>query len=204
MPSPPTSPSGTHSPPPRSTERGGLVTAHNGRAAIDAFLRGRVDILIATDLAAEGLNLQRAGAVIHYDLPWNPVKLDQRNGRAHRIGQRRDRVRAIYFVPEDERTRASEIVETKNRTRRATLSTPPPDLRPSAPSLPQHIPSDVPQPLLIHGLDRRHITAPPPLLRPHRAGAERLIAETAHELLDAHRLSDLAALLARESEIAHL
>ena len=120
----------------RSTHRCGLVTAHNGRDAIDAFLRGRVDILIATDLAAEGLNLQRAGAVIHYDLPWNPVKLDQRNGRAHRIGQRRDMVRAIYFVPEDERTRVSEIVETKNRTRRATLRTPPPVLRPSAPSLP--------------------------------------------------------------------
>jgi len=59
------------------------------RNAIDAFRRGSIDRLVATDLAAEGLNLQRAAVVVHYDIPWNPVKLDQRNGRAHRIGQKR-------------------------------------------------------------------------------------------------------------------
>jgi SNF2 family DNA or RNA helicase len=188
----------------RDTRRCGLVTARNGRDAIEAFVRGRVDVLIATDLAAEGLNLQRAGAVIHYDLPWNPVKLDQRNGRAHRIGQRRETVRAIYFVPEAERTRASEIVDTKNRARRDTLRPTPPASRPSAPALPQHIPRDAPQATLIRALDRRGLAAPPALLRRHRAGAERLIAETAGAFLDAQRICDLAALLEREAEIASL
>ena len=60
---------------------------------------GGLDVLVATDVASEGLDLQAAGVVVHYDLPWSPVRLDQRNGRIHRIGQKREQVRAIYFVP---------------------------------------------------------------------------------------------------------
>jgi superfamily II DNA/RNA helicase len=86
--------------------------------ALDAFRRGRIDTLICTDLASEGLNLQRAGVVVHYDIPWNPVKLDQRNGRAWRIGQTRDAVEAIYFIPDSRRTRIIATVASKNRTRR--------------------------------------------------------------------------------------
>lgn len=47
----------------------------------------RVRILIATDAAGEGINLQRAHLMINYDLPWNPNRLEQRFGRIHRIGQ---------------------------------------------------------------------------------------------------------------------
>jgi len=46
-----------------------------------------VEILIATDAAGEGINLQRAHLMINYDLPWNPNRLEQRFGRIHRIGQ---------------------------------------------------------------------------------------------------------------------
>ncbi|RPH47360.1 MAG: DEAD/DEAH box helicase, partial [Desulfobacteraceae bacterium] len=46
-----------------------------------------VDILIATDAAGEGINLQRAHLMVNYDLPWNPNRLEQRFGRIHRIGQ---------------------------------------------------------------------------------------------------------------------
>ena len=46
-----------------------------------------VKILIATDAAGEGINLQRANLMINYDLPWNPNRLEQRFGRIHRIGQ---------------------------------------------------------------------------------------------------------------------
>jgi superfamily II DNA or RNA helicase len=46
----------------------------------------RVSTLIATDLASEGLNLQDADAVVHYDLPWTPLKLEQRVGRIARLG----------------------------------------------------------------------------------------------------------------------
>ena len=48
-----------------------------------------VRILIATDAAGEGLNLQRAHLMVNYDLPWNPNRLEQRFGRIHRIGQNR-------------------------------------------------------------------------------------------------------------------
>jgi superfamily II DNA/RNA helicase len=44
-------------------------------------------ILVATDAAGEGLNLQRAHLMVNYDLPWNPNRIEQRFGRIHRIGQ---------------------------------------------------------------------------------------------------------------------
>ncbi len=46
-----------------------------------------VMVLVATDAAGEGINLQRAHLMVNYDLPWNPNKLEQRFGRIHRIGQ---------------------------------------------------------------------------------------------------------------------
>jgi Helicase conserved C-terminal domain len=52
------------------------------------FLRGEIDILICTDAAAEGLNLQTADLLVNFDLPWNPMKVEQRIGRIDRIGQR--------------------------------------------------------------------------------------------------------------------
>ena len=57
--------------------------------AQDAFkFDPSVQILIATDAAGEGINLQRAHLMVNYDLPWNPNRLEQRFGRIHRIGQR--------------------------------------------------------------------------------------------------------------------
>jgi superfamily II DNA or RNA helicase len=60
----------------------------------------RVRILIATDVLAEGLNLQRASVVVSYDLPWNPVRLVQRIGRVDRIGSPHAEVRSLHFMPE--------------------------------------------------------------------------------------------------------
>jgi superfamily II DNA or RNA helicase len=56
------------------------------------FLRGEIDVLVCTDAAAEGLNLQTANLIVNYDLPWNPMKLEQRIGRLDRIGQKHDHV----------------------------------------------------------------------------------------------------------------
>jgi len=57
------------------------------------FDRAKKAILIATDVISEGLNLQRlASNVVHYELPWNPNRLEQRNGRVDRIGQKKDTV----------------------------------------------------------------------------------------------------------------
>lgn len=61
-----------------------------------------IRILVATDAASEGLNLQEtARLVLHYDIPWNPARLDQRNGRLDRHGQSRD-VIVFHFTSEDD------------------------------------------------------------------------------------------------------
>ena len=71
-----------------------VVTIHGGmgreerKKAEEAFKQdGMVQVLIATDAAGEGINLQRAHLMVNYDLPWNPNRLEQRFGRIHRIGQ---------------------------------------------------------------------------------------------------------------------
>lgn len=65
-------------------------------ALIDQF-REHADILIATEAAAEGVNLQFCSLVINYDLPWNPQRVEQRIGRCHRYGQKHDVV-VINFL----------------------------------------------------------------------------------------------------------
>jgi len=64
------------------------------------FLRGDIDLLICTDAAAEGLNLQTADLLINYDLPWNPMKVEQRIGRIDRIGQKHDQifVQNLFYI----------------------------------------------------------------------------------------------------------
>jgi SNF2 family DNA or RNA helicase len=52
-----------------------------------ALENGAIKVLVCTDAASEGLNLQAAGAVVNFDLPWNPSKVEQRIGRVDRIGQ---------------------------------------------------------------------------------------------------------------------
>ena len=59
----------------------------------------RLDTLIATDLLSEGLDLQDADAVVHYDLPWTPLRLEQRLGRVARLGSRHARVWVWWFQP---------------------------------------------------------------------------------------------------------
>jgi superfamily II DNA/RNA helicase len=71
-----------------------VVTIHGGtnrdlRRQIQVQFRSHpnVLILIATDAAGEGVNLQNANLMVNYDLPWNPNRIEQRFGRIHRIGQ---------------------------------------------------------------------------------------------------------------------
>lgn len=56
-------------------------------------------VLVTTDVASEGLDLQRAERVVHYDLPWTTVRLDQRDGRAIRLGSEHGEVQVIRFDP---------------------------------------------------------------------------------------------------------
>jgi superfamily II DNA/RNA helicase len=57
-----------------------------------AVKEGKLRLLLGTDAASEGLNLQRLGTLINIDLPWNPTRLEQRKGRIQRIGQPRSEV----------------------------------------------------------------------------------------------------------------
>lgn len=57
----------------------------------------RIELLICTDLLSEGLNLQEASVIVHLDMPWNPARLEQRVGRALRMGSRHPRVTVYSF-----------------------------------------------------------------------------------------------------------
>ena len=74
----------------------GSKTADMRSALID-FFHDEAEIMIATEAAAEGVNLQFCSLVINYDLPWNPQRIEQRIGRCHRYGQKHDVV-VINFV----------------------------------------------------------------------------------------------------------
>ena len=56
---------------------------------------GDIRLVCATDAACEGFNLQRLGAQVNIDMPWNPSRLEQRKGRVQRIGQARDNVHVL-------------------------------------------------------------------------------------------------------------
>lgn len=89
------------------TGQGGQVfREHEGwvdiskRDLVDAVRSGRVTVLLANDAASEGLNLQACSFLINYDMPWNPMRVEQRIGRVDRLGQARDVVHIrSYFIP---------------------------------------------------------------------------------------------------------
>lgn len=167
----------------------GLITSRERSRAgvLDAFRKGRLNVVVSTDMTSEGLNLQRAATVIHYDIPWNPVKLDQRNGRAHRIGQERELVRAIYFLPDTRETRIVETVARKNRLRRRMLQPGQRTTGHGPPTLRPRITKEA-------AITRLKARMPEALMRRHKAGLELLIEEMSREYLDAMKLAHLVAL----------
>ena len=74
----------------------GSMTADR-RAAIVDYFREEATIMIATEAAAEGINLQFCSLIVNYDMPWNPQRIEQRIGRCHRYGQKFDVV-VINFL----------------------------------------------------------------------------------------------------------
>lgn len=88
--------------------RGGEVRTPDGawkpvtRADIKKrFREGKGDILLCTDAAAEGLNFQFCGSLINYDMPWNPMRVEQRIGRIDRLGQRFEDIRIVNLHYKD-------------------------------------------------------------------------------------------------------
>lgn len=84
------------------------------RTAIIEHFRDNAEIMIATEAAAEGINLQFCSLIINYDLPWNPQRIEQRIGRCHRYGQKHDVV-VINFLNERNEAdkRVHELLEQK-------------------------------------------------------------------------------------------
>jgi superfamily II DNA or RNA helicase len=96
--------------------------APRSQAAAPAPPAMRLDVLVATDLASEGLNLQDADAIVHYDLPWNPLRLAQRLGRIARLGSEHREVHIQWFAPPaqlEHTLRQLEIIERKARAQLA-------------------------------------------------------------------------------------
>ncbi|MFP5237646.1 MAG: SNF2-related protein [Acidobacteriota bacterium] len=88
--------------------RGGEVMAGQGywtRVSRDdarrRFRDGQAEVMLCTDAAAEGLNFQFCGALVNYDMPWNPMRVEQRIGRIDRLGQQHSEIRIINLHYED-------------------------------------------------------------------------------------------------------
>ena len=81
------------------TDRVTHSTTADRKAAIVDHFRNHAEIMIATEAAAEGINLQFCSLVVNYDLPWNPQRVEQRIGRCHRYGQKHDVV-VLNFLNE--------------------------------------------------------------------------------------------------------
>lgn len=101
------------------SSRGMSVATLNGslsmeeRKQVQQTFAGNTRILISTDAGGEGLNLQFCHVIINYDIPWNPMRIEQRIGRVDRIGQKRV-VRAINLVFEESiEYRVREVLEEK-------------------------------------------------------------------------------------------
>lgn len=99
--------------------RGYTVTILNGGMSIDERnaamqeFKTSTSIFISTDAGGEGLNLQFANIIINYDLPWNPMKIEQRCGRVDRIGQQRGVHIYNFIVGETVENRVREVLEEK-------------------------------------------------------------------------------------------
>ena len=81
--------------------RGGEVPGADGWRPVDRdtvkrrFRDGQADVLLCTEAAAEGLNFQFCGALVNYDMPWNPMRVEQRIGRIDRLGQKHKTIRIV-------------------------------------------------------------------------------------------------------------
>lgn len=100
----------------------GIGTMRVSRSSLLAAFGAERDgprVLLATDVAAEGLDLQAAERVVHYDLPWTATRMEQREGRAARLGSRHAVVSVVSFVPPAALGRRLRQTEAIARTARA-------------------------------------------------------------------------------------
>jgi hypothetical protein len=91
-------------------ETAGSLRADGTHLSSDNF-----DIILTTDVLSEGVNLQQAGRIINYDLPWNPMRIVQRHGRIDRIGSKHDTVQMGLFFPTAHLNELLHLEETLER-----------------------------------------------------------------------------------------
>ena len=90
------------------------MTIHGGKSVDERrqaqwdFAKPETQILIATDAAGEGINLQFCRLLINWDIPWNPNRLEQRMGRIHRYGQKQD---VLVFNMVASNTKEGQVLE---------------------------------------------------------------------------------------------
>jgi len=201
----------------------GLITSRRARVeagrrigreqVIEAFTQGSIDVLVMTDLGAEGLNLQVAGRIVHYDLPWNPARVAQRVARSRRIGQRRASVESILFVPKDlTARRVYSILRRKekvwNRWQELAADVMSLEARAlpfehSRACIPSRIPARAPQVLIAKWLDKRRLLDTQMgflLSRRYRAGVERFLEELSSRDLSKIEIQAVRRVLVRELE----
>lgn len=102
----------------------GTLASSERVARIEALAQHPKRVLVATDCLSEGINLQHAfDAVLHYDLPWNPTRLEQREGRVDRFGQEAEEVRVVTYHGDDNQIDeiVLEVLLRKHRIIRNTL-----------------------------------------------------------------------------------
>lgn len=101
----------------------GTIAVQKRPKLIEEFLQSpNKRVFLSTDAGGVGLNLQEASNVIHLDIPWNPARLDQRNGRVHRINQKNN-CYITYFVSENGIERGIEaVLKSKRGIRSASLN----------------------------------------------------------------------------------
>lgn len=87
----------------------GGVAKHRRERVMADFRAGHFDLLLASKVASEGLDFEFCSAVINYDLPWNPMEVEQRIGRIDRIGQREKKIGVLNFTTPG--TIESDIIE---------------------------------------------------------------------------------------------
>jgi SNF2 family DNA or RNA helicase len=90
----------------------GSMSIEERNAVLQEF-KTETNILISTDAGGEGLNLQFSNCIINYDLPWNPMKIEQRIGRVDRIGQQRDVIVYNFILTDTVESRVKAVLEEK-------------------------------------------------------------------------------------------
>ena len=90
----------------------GSMSIEERNAVLQEF-KTETDILISTDAGGEGLNLQFSNCIINYDLPWNPMKIEQRIGRVDRIGQQKDVIVYNFILADTVENRVKAVLEEK-------------------------------------------------------------------------------------------